>query len=130
MSGLLGPQDAAGFAQVLAPRAFSFPQDHGPHPQFRQEWWYFTGNLDAADGERLGFELTFFRFALAPEAGARRAAAGASAWRTAQIYMAHFAVTDVARGRFRSAQKLSRGALGLAGAAGRRRCGCGSMTGR
>jgi len=115
VSGLLGQQDAAGFAQVLAPRAFSFPQDHGPHPQFRQEWWYFTGNLDAADGERLGFELTFFRYALAPE-GAPTPAAGASAWRTGQFYMAHFAVTDVARGRFRSAQKLSRGALGLAGA--------------
>jgi predicted secreted hydrolase len=115
VTGLLGQQDAAGFAQVLAPRAFSFPQDHGPHPQFRQEWWYFTGNLDAADGERLGFELTFFRYALAPGAAAEPAA-GASAWRTDQLYMAHFAVTDVARGRFRSAQKLSRGALGLAGA--------------
>jgi predicted secreted hydrolase len=39
-----------------------------------------------------------------------------SAWRTRQIYMAHFAITDVGRGRFRFAQKLSRDALGLAGA--------------
>jgi predicted secreted hydrolase len=116
VTGLLGPGDAAGFAQVLAPRAFSFPADHGPHPQFRQEWWYFTGNLDAAGGERLGFELTFFRYALAP-AAAVAPAPGASAWRTDQVYMAHFAVTDMARGRFRFAQKLSRGALGLAGAA-------------
>ena len=104
----------AGFAQVLAPTTFVFPRDHGPHPQFRQEWWYVSGNLDAPSGERLGFELTFFRFALQPEPAL--APAPVSAWRTRQIYMAHFAITDVTAGRFRFAQKLSREALGLAGA--------------
>jgi predicted secreted hydrolase len=132
---------AVNFAQVLEPHAFEFPRDHGPHPDYRQEWWYVTGNLDAADGERFGFELTFFRFAVAPPATsgggtatkdvsdaptastvARNAAASAqvagvesreSAWRARQIYLAHFAVTDVARGRFRFAQKVSREATGL-----------------
>jgi predicted secreted hydrolase len=114
-----GPTSAAGFAQALAPRPLVFPRDHGPHPQFRQEWWYLTGNLDAADGTRFGFELTFFRFALAPEgafAAAAQTSPGTSAWRARQIYVAHFAITDVARGRFASAQKLERDALGLAGA--------------
>jgi predicted secreted hydrolase len=130
-----------GFAQVSGPRVFEFPRDHGPHPDYRQEWWYVTGNLDAVNGERFGFELTFFRFALKPHApvplpqmsatsGAPRndaaaaatsaaavtSAAGESRWRTREIYMAHFAITDVARGRFRFSQKLSRGAVGLAGA--------------
>jgi predicted secreted hydrolase len=105
----------AGFAQALAPWSFAFPRDHGPHPQFRQEWWYVSGNLDAASGERLGFELTFFRFALQPEPGPAPEPA-ASAWRARQIYLAHFAITDVSAGRFRFAQKLSRAALGLAGA--------------
>jgi len=109
-----------GFAQALTPATFAFPRDHGPHPQFRQEWWYVSGNLDAPSGERLGFELTFFRFALEPAPAAAPAAvpapAPASAWRTRQIYMAHFAVTDLAAGRFRFARKLSREALGLAGA--------------
>jgi predicted secreted hydrolase len=105
----------AGFARAAAPRSFVFPRDHGPHPQFRQEWWYVSGNLDAPTGERLGFELTFFRFALQPEP-ALSAPAPISAWRTRQIYMAHFAITDVSAGRFRFAQKLSRQALGLAGA--------------
>jgi predicted secreted hydrolase len=118
-----------GFAQVLEPRVFEFPRDHGPHPGYRQEWWYVTGNLDSATGERFGFELTFFRFALAPagvagsavptSAALAPAQSGApaveSAWRTGQIYMAHFAITDVARQRFRFTQKLSRGAVGLAG---------------
>jgi predicted secreted hydrolase len=105
----------AGFAQARAPWSFAFPRDHGPHPQFRQEWWYVSGNLDAASGERLGFELTFFRFALQPEPGPAPEPA-ASAWRARQIYLAHFAITDVSAGRFRFAQKLSRAALGLAGA--------------
>ncbi|TLY85470.1 MAG: hypothetical protein E6K37_07600, partial [Gammaproteobacteria bacterium] len=52
---------AGGFAQALSPRAFAFPRDHGPHREFRQEWWYVTSNLEAATGERFGFELTFFR---------------------------------------------------------------------
>jgi len=104
------------FAQALAPQQLEFPRDQGPHPDFRQEWWYLTGNLDAADGERFGFEVTIFRFALAPGAVASNAGGGTSAWRTHQVYLGHFAVTDVARGRFRFAVKRARGALGLAGA--------------
>ena len=40
----------AEFAQASSPRVFEFPRDHGPHSAFRQEWWYVTGNLDAAGG--------------------------------------------------------------------------------
>lgn len=104
------------FAQALAPRPLEFPRDQGPHPDYRQEWWYLTGNLDAVDGERFGFELTLFRFALAPGVVGSQTGAGASAWRTRQLYLGHFAVTDVARHRFRFAVKRARGALGLAGA--------------
>ena len=134
----VGPGDQ-GFAQVLGPRTFEFPQDHGAHPEYRQEWWYFTGNLESPAGERFGFELTIFRFGLAPgEVGSAGTGVGASAqpsvrpdvgakieagsdtqsaWRTRQMYMAHFAVTDVGRQRFRFAEKVSRGgAIGLAGA--------------
>jgi predicted secreted hydrolase len=109
------------FAQALAPESLEFPRDRGPHPDYRQEWWYLTGNLDAGDGERFGFELTIFRFALAPGAPASvgagsRPGARRSPWRTNQIYLGHFAITDVARHRFRFTVKLARGALGLAGA--------------
>jgi predicted secreted hydrolase len=116
-----GRAQQPSFAQALAPEPLQFPRDRGPHPDFRQEWWYLTGNLDSADGERFGFELTIFRFALAagasePTAMGSRPRAQSSPWRTRQIYLGHFAVTDVARHRFRFAAKLSRGALGLAGA--------------
>ena len=116
----------AGYAQALAPMPLQFPRDQGPHPDYRQEWWYLTGNLDSAGGERFGFELTIFRFALAPplipqtgEASSQtgsRPGSESSPWRTRQIYLGHFAVTDVARHRFVYNTKLARGALGLAGA--------------
>jgi len=106
----------AGFALATQPQPLVFPRDHAAHPDYRQEWWYVTGNLDSTSGERFGFELTFFRFALQPPAAAATLPAAASAWRAREIYMAHFAVSDIARQRFRFAQKLSRAALGLAGA--------------
>jgi predicted secreted hydrolase len=103
--------DTAGYARALAPRDFRFPEDHGPHPGFRTEWWYFTGNLDAAAGRRFGFQLTFFRSALAPAMPPRT-----SGWATRQAYLAHFAVTDVDGDRFHFFERWGRGALGLAGA--------------
>jgi predicted secreted hydrolase len=108
---LLGSEADAAFARALAPRAFSFPADHGPHPEFRNEWWYVTGNLDDETGRRFGFELTFFRFSLAPTLPASE-----SRWRTNQVYIAHLAITDAKAEGFHVAERYSRGALGLAGA--------------
>ena len=110
LAGLLSA-DAEGYARALEPRAFEFPADHGPHPEFRNEWWYITGNLDSERGRRFGYELTIFRFSLAPDQPE-----SASGWRTNQVYIAHLAITDVADERFLVAQRYSRGALGLAGA--------------
>ena len=103
-----------GYARAIEPRLFAFPDDHGPHPDYRTEWWYYTGNLATAEGRRFGFQLTFFRIAQAPSAAPR-----ASAWAASQVYMAHLAVTDVAGGRFHPATRLVRGALDLAGATAR-----------
>jgi predicted secreted hydrolase len=100
-----------GYARAIEPRSFAFPDDHGPHPGYRTEWWYYTGNAATAAGRRFGFQLTFFRLAQAAEAPPR-----ASAWGASDVYMAHFAVTDVAQGRFHPAVRFARGALGLAGA--------------
>jgi len=115
VSDALGSGDVAGFARALGPRPFAFPDDHGPHPEFRTEWWYYTGNLESAAGRHLGFQLTFFRTALAPP-DRIASAARASAWGASQLYLAHFALTDTAGGRFYASSRLSREALGLAGA--------------
>ncbi|MCF6356000.1 MAG: hypothetical protein L3J26_13020 [Candidatus Polarisedimenticolaceae bacterium] len=108
---MLGGEADAGFERAEHPRVFQFPQDHGAHPGFRSEWWYFTGNLETAQRRRFGFQLVFFRNALKPGA-----VDGESAWRSKQIWMAHFALTDAQSGRFHAYERFSRGAIGLAGA--------------
>jgi predicted secreted hydrolase len=107
-----GP-DASGFARVTEPRPITLPRDHGPHFEYQTEWWYFTGNVAAADGRRFGFQLTFFRRGLTP--GPPPEGAGLS---SNQVHFAHFAITDVAGGRHVAAERFSRGAGGLAGATG------------
>ncbi len=108
--------DIAGFARADRPREFRFPDDHGPHPAYRTEWWYYTGNLRSAAGRHFGFQLTFFRTALtAPHGQPQRA----SAWSAQDVYMAHFALSDVSAGQFHVFQRFSRVALGLAGASAR-----------
>ena len=103
------PSDITGFERADHPRALSFPADHGPHDGFQTEWWYYTGNLTAQTGKRFGFQLTFFRRGLiAPAERAERS----SAWGAQQVYMAHFALTDVSGGRHYAFEKLSRGAAG------------------
>jgi predicted secreted hydrolase len=147
VAAALRAPDARGFARALAPRRFLFPADHGAHPEYRTEWWYYTGNVAARDGRRFGFQLTFFRSALAPPspeasaaepsmrpaptsppaplpppvtAAARPSSAvsgRASAWATRQVWFAHLAVTDAAGHRFLAYERWERQALGLAGAA-------------
>jgi predicted secreted hydrolase len=98
--------------QVPQPgRAFQFPRDHGAHPEFKTEWWYFVGQLQATSGETCGYQLTFFRVALRrPDPKAR------SAWSLNTVYFAHLAVSEPGRGVFSFREKAGRGALGLSGA--------------
>lgn len=111
---------AEGFARVTEARAMQFPQDHGPHPDFQTEWWYYTGNLQVEDGSpnsglrRFGYQLTFFRRGITPgTVGVRE-----SDWATNQIYFAHFALTDAKNNAHNETEIFSRGAAGLAGASG------------
>lgn len=91
---------------------FQFPRDHGSHAAFRTEWWYYTGHLHTTDGRTFGFELTFFRRAI-PADDVKTLP---SQWSITQLYLAHFAVTDVSGRRFHFSEKLSRAGLGKAGA--------------
>jgi len=129
----MGDSDTTGYARADRVVDFTFPEDHGPHPGFKTEWWYITGNLDSEGAARtpgrqpgpgardVGFELTIFRVALRPpaaEAPVRPVAAdtGRSAWSTDQMYMGHFAVSDITNETQYDVERFSRGALGLAGA--------------
>jgi predicted secreted hydrolase len=46
------PQPAAQYRTALPGYRYEFPRDHFNHPDFQTEWWYYTGNLKAADGHR------------------------------------------------------------------------------
>lgn len=111
--GLFPPACLAAerWEEATMPRQWSFPRDHGSHPQYRTEWWYFTGNLQDGERNRYGYQLTFFRYGL--ELQPRRPA---NAWSIRDIYFAHFALTDGARNAFHHAERVSRTGPDLAGA--------------
>jgi predicted secreted hydrolase len=95
-----------GFAAVTPGKAFSFPADHGPHPEFRIEWWYVTANLVDSSGAACGVQWTLFRLAMQP--GAQQ-----EGWANQQIWMGHAAVTRADTHRF--GETFARGGIGQAG---------------
>lgn len=111
LSDILGNTDTTGFKRAISQRTFRFPADNGPHPDFKNEWWYYTGNLKTSSGRHFGYELTFFRIAVSPDSIKSK-----SEWATNQFYMAHFTVTDVQNDKFYDFERFSRAAMRLAGA--------------
>ncbi|MCA9777699.1 MAG: carotenoid 1,2-hydratase [Candidatus Eremiobacteraeota bacterium] len=100
------------FAEVKPGRAFQFPADHGPHPEFKTEWWYFTGNLADNQGREFGYQLTLFRVGnLLPEEREN-----ASQWASPSLYMGHLGLSDISREKFYTQERLGREGVGLAGA--------------
>jgi predicted secreted hydrolase len=89
---------------------FEFPRDHFNHPEFRTEWWYYTGNLRTTEGRRFGFELTFFR------QGVDRRPTTESVWDVRDVWMAHLALSDIGGGQFLHTERLNRSGAGIAGA--------------
>lgn len=105
------PAAGAGeFRRALPGYTFSFPRDHYSHDDFRTEWWYYTGHLRAADGGEYGYQLTFFR------RGVAEARANPSRWAAKNLYLAHFAISDIPRKAFTYFERVNRAALSQAGA--------------
>ena len=98
------------FEPVAPDYEYSFPRDHFAHPEFRTEWWYYTGNVASTEGRRFGFELTFFRMALEEEP------ADGGSWAIRDLYLAHLALSDIDGSRFYRRERLNRSGPGLAGA--------------
>jgi predicted secreted hydrolase len=85
---------------------FEFPRDHGAHPDYRTEWWYLTGWLDARDAPSIGFQVTFF-----PRAH-RIDTANPSAFTARQLVIAHAALADGARGALVHDERVARTGFG------------------
>ena len=109
LGSVLG-EEGGGFARAEERRAFHFPDDHGPHPEYRSEWWYLTASLTSESGDHYGVQFTLFRQALRPEP------VMGGPWDASQVYLAHLALTDVAAERHWQSERLSRGHPRLAGA--------------
>jgi len=107
---ILGSESDSGFRKATERIGFKFPEDHGSHDEFRTEWWYFTGNVRTKEGREIGYQFTIFRTALTP------GNVKDSGWASNQIYMGHFAITDISSGDFYYTEKFSRTGNGLAGA--------------
>ncbi|NOT58557.1 MAG: carotenoid 1,2-hydratase, partial [Deltaproteobacteria bacterium] len=86
------------------------PRDHAAHPPYRLEWWYYTGNVETAEGRRFGYQLTFFRTGVTPNPTTP------SRWAVRDLYLAHFAISDLEGKRFSFFERLNRAGVHWAGA--------------
>src|SRR5436309_11137555 len=109
-AALLVAQDSR-WRQATPDRPITLPADHASHPEYGIEWWYYSGNLDSRDGRRFGYQLTFFRVGVQPHP------TNASRWSVRDLFVAHFALTDVSHQRFRFAERMNRDGPGWAGPA-------------
>ena len=105
------PSPQAPWKEATPGYTYAFPRDHASHPDYKIEWWYYTGNVKATDGRRFGYQVTFFRVGVDPSP------ANPSKWAVRDLFMTHLAISDPSGKRYRYAEKLSRGGPGLAGAA-------------
>lgn len=111
-SPLTSNTNSAGFRLALPRYEYAFPRDHGSHPAYQTEWWYYTGHLRSTEPPRnFGYQLTFFRRALVPELKNRT-----SQWATHDVIFAHLALTDETGKKFYFTNRISRATLQLAGA--------------
>jgi predicted secreted hydrolase len=114
--GFTEPAAGAGFAVAEPGYRYTFPRDHGPHPAYETEWWYYTGRLTAESGRSYGYQLTFFRRGI-DAAGVRN---NPSKWALKNVFLAHFALTDETEKTFAFAEKTNRPGGGAAGADAKR----------
>src|SRR6185369_5761056 len=89
-----------GWREAEAGYRYSFPRDHASHEDYGIEWWYYTGNVETKAGRRFGFQLTFFRV------GVVREPTNPSRWAVRNLYMAHFAISDLVPQQFHAFERI------------------------
>jgi predicted secreted hydrolase len=107
--------DDEAYYALSGPCSLAFPRDHGAHPGFRTEWWYYTGNVETQQARRFGYQLTIFRRQISPPGAVRQWPDPASKWRTQQLYLGHLALSDIDDKGHYTAEDITRGVLNLAG---------------
>lgn len=100
------------FRLALPGYEYQFPRDFYSHDDFRIEWWYYTGHLEAEPGQSFGYQLTFFRVAL----DEKNKVNNSSKWKINHIYFAHMTLSDIENKKFYFFERINRAGLGQAGA--------------
>ncbi|WP_372994967.1 lipocalin-like domain-containing protein [Marinobacter sp.] len=113
LAGVAENESGVPFLQPGPGDRLSFPEDFGPHPQHRIEWWYLTANLQTEGGEPLGLQWTQFRQAITPRP-TNAEPPEANTWPLEAAWMAHAAVSFDSQHYF--GERLARGDIGHAGA--------------
>ena len=108
--GAQAAESKAEFKLAVPPYTYQFPRDHNSHPAYATEWWYYTGHLQSKDGRKFGYQLTWFRTALAPTIDRK------SKWAARDLMFAHFALTDEKGQTFYFTDRIGRANLGMNGA--------------
>ena len=104
------PAPDDGWMRAAAGRPIVLPDDHVAHPEYRLEWWYYTGNVQDKGGRPYGYQVTFFRF------GVVREQTNPSPWAVRDLYMAHVAITDPQGEGHLFADRVNRAGIHWAGA--------------
>jgi predicted secreted hydrolase len=99
-----GEGDSFTYQLALPGRKFAFPADHYSHPDYKTEWWYYTGHLETETGKHYGYQVTFFRFGVRD-----RQRHSKEEPLFTDLYMAHFALSDIAAKKFRFRERINRG---------------------
>ena len=126
-SAPLGPRSQArqpAGNRRLPGYTFAFPRDHASHPDYKIEWWYYTGNVKAADGRRFGYQVTFFRV------GVDHTPSNPSRWAIRDLHMTHLAVSDADGPALSIQRKTVARRSGPGGRRGPIAITCGTTTGR
>jgi len=97
--------------RAWSPRSWLFPRDHGQHPDYQTEWWYFTGHLEGENGRHFGYQFTIFRYGIQAVP-----AQTASRWAIRDVWFGHFTISDLANAKFYFAERLDRGVFARSGA--------------
>ena len=105
---------APAWEKALEPRHFTFPSDHGSHPQFKTEWWYVTGQMSTDKGREFGFQFTIFRHGI--KENLPQNSINPNPWQVRDLFILHCGLSDIENQRFLSHQDISRAGPGLAGA--------------
>ncbi len=98
-----------GYIDVTPGYRVKLPEDFYFKKDYRIQWWYFTGHLFDKNGREFGYELTFFVVGVQQRNYKSRFGVN-------NIFISHFAITDIRNNKFYFSESAETGVFNFAGA--------------